>query len=56
MTRERLYSVRIFDGTYTRLYSVWATDKETAERKATCCFKVEVGGTVEYAIATEQRG
>ena len=54
--REKTFAVRIFDGTYTRIYSVRAMDKETAERKAICCFNIEVDGTVEYAIVTEQRG
>jgi len=54
--REKTFAVRIFDGAYTRIYSVRAMDKETAERKAICCFNIEVGGTVEYAVATERRG
>ena len=51
---EKKYTVRIFDGQYTTIYTTRSIDAESAESKI-IKYHTAFGGQVEKVTTTEQR-
>ena len=55
MTKEKTFVIRIFDGTYTTVYTTKDTDIRNAEERIRG-YHFALGGDVVKITTTEQRG